>query len=87
MIAAEQAKKTALALGADMVGIAPPSSDSKVRLFKWTPGGSCRRQVRDRDGLPGDAGALRGIEEGTFFSNYSSTGYGGLTCLYIPWWW
>ncbi|MCM8785664.1 MAG: hypothetical protein NC899_05445 [Candidatus Omnitrophica bacterium] len=29
-------------------------------------------------------GSLRGIEEGTFFSNYSSMGYGGLTYLYIP---
>jgi len=29
-------------------------------------------------------GALRGIEEGTFFSNYSSMGYGGLNWLYMP---
>ncbi|MCM8788615.1 MAG: hypothetical protein NC907_02365 [Candidatus Omnitrophica bacterium] len=29
-------------------------------------------------------GSFRGIEEGTFFSNYSSMGYGGLTYLYIP---
>jgi ferredoxin len=29
-------------------------------------------------------GSLRGIEEGTFFSNYSSMGYGGLNYLYIP---
>ncbi len=29
-------------------------------------------------------GALRGIEEGTFFSNYSSMGYGALNWLYIP---
>jgi ferredoxin len=29
-------------------------------------------------------GSLRGIEEGTFFSNYSSMGYGGLTYLYMP---
>lgn len=29
-------------------------------------------------------GSLRGIEEGTFFSNYSAMGYGGLTYLYIP---
>jgi NAD-dependent dihydropyrimidine dehydrogenase PreA subunit len=29
-------------------------------------------------------GSLRGIEEGTFFSNYSSMGYGGFTYLYIP---
>lgn len=29
-------------------------------------------------------GSLRGIEEGTFFSNYSSMGYGGITYLYMP---
>jgi len=29
-------------------------------------------------------GSLRGIEEGTFFSNYSAMGYGGLTYTYIP---
>lgn len=29
-------------------------------------------------------GSLRGIEEGTFFSNYSAMGYGGLTYNYIP---
>ena len=29
-------------------------------------------------------GSLRGIEEGTFFSNYSAMGYGGLTYNFIP---
>lgn len=29
-------------------------------------------------------GSLRGIEEGTFFSNYSAMGYGGITYLYMP---
>lgn len=29
-------------------------------------------------------GSLRGIEEGTYFSNYSSMGYGGITYLYMP---
>jgi ferredoxin len=29
-------------------------------------------------------GSLRGIEEGTFFSNYSAMGYGGLTYIYMP---
>jgi epoxyqueuosine reductase len=29
-------------------------------------------------------GSLRGVEEGTFFSNYSSMGYGGITYLYMP---
>jgi ferredoxin len=31
-----------------------------------------------------ERGSLRGIEEGTYFSNYSAMGYGGLTYLYIP---
>jgi hypothetical protein len=29
-------------------------------------------------------GSLRGVEEGTFFSNYSSMGYGGITYLLMP---
>ena len=29
-------------------------------------------------------GSMRGIEEGTFFSNYSAMGYGGITYLYMP---
>ncbi len=29
-------------------------------------------------------GSLRGIEEGTYFSNYSAMGYGGITYLYMP---
>ena len=29
-------------------------------------------------------GSLRGVEEGTYFSNYSSMGYGGITYLYMP---
>ena len=29
-------------------------------------------------------GSLRGIEEGTFFSNYPAMGYGGLTYVYMP---
>ena len=29
-------------------------------------------------------GSLRGVEEGTYFSNYSAMGYGGITYLYMP---
>ena len=29
-------------------------------------------------------GSLRGIEEGTFFSNYSGMGYGGITYIFMP---
>ena len=29
-------------------------------------------------------GSLRGIEEGTFFSNYSAMGYGGITYVFMP---
>jgi ferredoxin len=29
-------------------------------------------------------GSMRGIEEGTYFSNYSAMGYGGITYLYMP---
>jgi len=84
MITAEQVKSTAKALGADAVGIA--STDR----FEGAPVQMDPRQIMpEAKSLIAMAfrvmrGSLRGIEEGTFFSNYSSMGYGGLTYLYIP---
>jgi epoxyqueuosine reductase len=84
MLTAAMIKQEALRLGADAVGIAP--------LTRWE---GAPPQMDPRFIMPEGKsmivmafrvmrGSLRGIEEGTFFSNYSSMGYGGLTYLYIP---
>lgn len=76
--------KLAKSYGADLVGVA------SMDRFEGAP-----KQMDPRYIMP-DAksmivmafrvmrGSLRGIEEGTFFSNYSAMGYGGLTYIYIP---
>ncbi len=82
--AAEIIKKQALAFGADAVGIgnierwngAPLQMDPKQIMPECKSIiGLVFRVMR---------GSLRGIEEGTYFSNYSSMGYGGITYLYMP---
>lgn len=84
MLTAEQVKKEARALGADMVGIA------SMDRYEGAPIQMDPRQIMpEAKSLIVMAfrvmrGSLRGIEEGTFFSNYSSMGYGGLTYLYMP---
>ncbi len=84
MITAEQVKKTAAGLGADMVGIA------SIDRFEGAPVQMDPRQIMPEArsviamAFRVMRGSLRGVEEGTFFSNYSSMGYGGLTYLYIP---
>ena len=84
MITAEQVKKTAAGLGADVVGIA------SIDRFEGAPVQMDPRQIMPEArsviamGFRVMRGSLRGVEEGTFFSNYSSMGYGGLTYLYIP---
>ncbi len=77
-------KRYTKAEGADLVGIAPMSR------FEGAP-----KQMDPRYIMP-DAkscivvgfrvlrGSLRGIEEGTFFSNYSSMGYGAITYTFMP---
>jgi len=84
MPSAAEIKKFALAQGADMVGIA------NIERFEGAP-----RQMDPRQIMPEARsvigfvfrvmrGSLRGVEEGTFFSNYSAMGYGGITYLYMP---
>jgi len=84
MLAADEVKKQALALGADLVGIGP--------IERWD---GAPLQMDPRQIMPEAKsvicmafrfmrGSLRGIEEGTFFSNYSSMGYGALTHIYMP---
>lgn len=83
-IAALEIKRRALELGADLVGIAPMSR------FEGAP-----KQMDPRYIMPEAKscialafrvlrGSLRGIEEGTFFSNYSAMGYGGITYIFMP---
>lgn len=81
-ITSQDIKKEAEKLGADIVGIAP--------LDRWQ---GAPKQMDPRHIMPEAKsmivmgfcvmrGSLRGIEEGTFFSNYSSMGYGG-SYLYL----
>ena len=84
MISAAEVKKRARALGADMVGIAP------VERWEGAPIQMDPRQIMpEAKSVISMAfrvmrGSLRGVEEGTFFSNYSAMGYGGLTYIYMP---
>jgi epoxyqueuosine reductase len=83
-LTAQEVKRQASALGADAVGIAD------MDRFEGAPLQMDPRQIMpEARSLVAMAfrvmrGSLRGVEEGTFFSNYSSMGYGGLTYLYMP---
>lgn len=82
--AAEIVKKQALAFGADAVGI------GNIERWKDAPIQMDPRQIMPEcKSIIGMTfrvmrGSLRGVEEGTYFSNYSSMGYGGITYLYMP---
>ena len=84
MLTSEKVKKVALSLGADMVGIA------NIERWEGAPVQMDPRQIMPEAksvvvmGFRVMRGSLRGIEEGTLFSNYSSMGYGGITYLYMP---
>jgi epoxyqueuosine reductase len=84
MITAEQVKARARALGADAVAI------GSIDRWEGAPLQMDPRQIMPEAqsiiamAFRVNRGSLRGIEEGTFFSNYSSMGYGGLTYLYMP---
>jgi epoxyqueuosine reductase len=84
VIAAKGFKRMARALGADAVGIgnierwqgAPIQMDPRQIMPE------CRSVISMAFRVM--RGSLRGIEEGTFFSNYAAMGYGAVTYLYIP---
>jgi ferredoxin len=84
MLTAEFIKKQAKAMGADLVGIAP------IERFEGAPIQQDPRQIMPEAksviavAFRVNRGSLRGIEEGTFFSNYSAMGYGGITYLFMP---
>ncbi len=82
--AAAAVKRQALALGADAVGI------GNIERWAGAPTQMDPRQIMPEcKSIIAMAfrvmrGSLRGVEEGTFFSNYSSMGYGGITYVYMP---
>jgi len=84
MLTADQVKKRALELGADLVSI------GSIDRWEGAPLQMDPRQIMpEARSVVAMAfrvmrGSLRGIEEGTFFSNYSAMGYGGITYLYMP---
>jgi ferredoxin len=84
MVTSAEVKQWARAHGADAVSI------GNIERWEGAPLQMDPRQIMpEAKSIIGMAfrvmrGSLRGIEEGTFFSNYSAMGYGGLTYLYIP---
>jgi len=84
MIDSKAVKKQAKAMGADLVGVA------SIDRFEGAPIQQDPRQIMPEAksviavAFRVNRGSLRGIEEGTFFSNYSSMGYGGITYLFMP---
>lgn len=80
----EEVKQYAKSFGADIVGI------TSLDRFEGVPAQMDPRFIMPEAksmivmGFRVMRGSLRGIEEGTFFSNYSAMGYGGMTYTYIP---
>jgi len=83
-ITAQQIKEAAKRMGADIVGI------GSIDRWEGAPIQMDPRQIMPKAksviamGFRVLRGSLRGIEEGTFFSNYSAMGYGAITYNYIP---
>ena len=77
-------KTQAKTFGADLVGI------TTMDRFEGAPMQMDPRYIMPEAkscvviGIRVLRGSLRGIEEGTFFSNYSSMGYGAITYNYLP---
>jgi len=82
--AALAVKRKALELGADAVGI------GNIERWKDAPIQMDPKQIMPEcKSIIGmvfrvERGSLRGVEEGTYLSNYSAMGYGGITYLYMP---
>lgn len=83
-LTSEYIKKVAKSYGADIVGI------GNIERWDTAPIQMDPKQIMPRAksiiamGFRVFRGSLRGIEEGTYFSNYSAMGYGGITYLYMP---
>ena len=80
----QEIKALAKQMGADIVGI------GSIDRWADAPSQMDPKQIMPRAksiiamGFRVFRGSLRGIEEGTYFSNYSAMGYGGITYLYMP---
>lgn len=84
MITSQDIKAAAKRLGADIVGI------GSIDRWSTAPIQMDPKQIMPNAksiiamGFRVMRGSLRGVEEGTYFSNYSAMGYGGITYLYMP---
>jgi len=84
MITSQDIKAAAKRMGADIVGI------GSIDRWSTAPIQMDPKQIMPKAksiiamGFRVLRGSLRGIEEGTYFSNYSAMGYGGITYLYMP---
>lgn len=84
MITSKDIKEAALRMGADIVGI------GSIDRWSTAPIQMDPKQIMPKAksiialGFRVLRGSLRGVEEGTYFSNYSAMGYGGITYLYMP---
>jgi len=84
MITSQDIKAAAKRMGADIVGI------GSIDRWSTAPIQMDPKQIMPNAksiialGFRVLRGSLRGIEEGTYFSNYSAMGYGGITYLYMP---
>lgn len=84
MITSKDIKEAALRMGADIVGI------GSIDRWATAPIQMDPKQIMPRAksviamGFRVLRGSLRGVEEGTYFSNYSAMGYGGITYVYMP---
>ena len=83
-ITSKDIKEAAKRMGADIVGI------GSIDRWSTAPIQMDPKQIMPKAksiiclGFRVLRGSLRGIEEGTYFSNYSAMGYGGITYLYMP---
>jgi len=84
MLTSRKVKEVAKKLGADLVGIA------SMDRFEGAPKQMDPRYINPEAkalivlGLRIPRGALRGIEEGTYFLSYSSQAYGSINAYYMP---
>ena len=84
MITSQDIKAAAKRMGADIVGI------GSIDRWSTAPIQMDPKQIMPKAksiiclGFRVLRGSLRGVEEGTYFSNYSAMGYGGITYLYMP---
>ncbi len=84
MLTSQDIKAAAKRMGADICGI------GSIDRWSTAPIQMDPKQIMPKAksviclGFRVLRGSLRGIEEGTLFSNYSAMGYGGITYLYMP---